>query len=361
MKILITGHLGFVGGVMVNVLRRRGHNLIGIDSGLFHGCRIGGGREIVTVAKDLRRVSLDDLRGYDAVIHLAALPEGSFAERNQELTYEINYHATVRLARAAKETGVRRFLFASSWEVYGALRGTALEESPLMPLTANATAKAMSEEALSMLADESFHPTFLRLACVYGLSPRLRLDQGLNALAAWGYTTGSVPYAGDGRARLPIVHVEDACLAFAAALEEPLTKVGNRPFNVGSNAQNPVQAVLARLVAKKLGGCVTESFSAEGGPAFRVDFSRIGKELRGFRPSWKPTRALSSLRSAFGRIESPDLLRDPRFQPDRWLERLRLSGEVNAGLYRLRPLPRRETAPRARPAAMPTSGFAYPG
>ena len=292
MRVLVTGHDGYIGSVMVGILRDAGHEVVGLDTFFFKDCALGVTypcEKIPYISKDLRDVTVADLEGFDAVIHLAALCNDPLGDLNPELTYEINYLSSVRLAKLAKEAGVKRFLFSSSCSVYGSSGDELLtEEAPLRPLTAYAVSKVRSEEDLSRLADRDFCPVFLRNATAYGVSPRFRADLVLNNLVCWAYTTGKVRILSAGLSWRPIVHVRDIACAFAAVLASPWHVVHGQAFNVGVNGENYRVHELAQIVQETVPGCFVEYVgSKEHDPRnYRVDFSKAAKLLTGFKPTW---------------------------------------------------------------------------
>src|SRR5437016_7612595 len=235
MRILLTGHKGYIGTVMAPLMANAGHEVVGLDSDLFEQCTFGDTlREFPSIRKDLRDVELADLRGFDAVAHLAGLSNDPLGNLNPNLTYDINHHASVRLARLSREAGVKRFLFSSSCSTYGAAGDKILDETAeFNPVTPYARSKVLVDQAVAQLASQEFSPVYLRNATAYGVSPRLRFDLALNNLTAWALTTGRVFIKSDGTPWRPIVHIEDISRAFLAVLEAPRDVIHNQAFNVG--------------------------------------------------------------------------------------------------------------------------------
>ncbi|NLX05662.1 MAG: NAD(P)-dependent oxidoreductase [Phycisphaerae bacterium] len=319
MKVLVTGHLGYIGTVMAPMLRFGGHEVTGLDSNLYRRCTYGEGMaDMPFLEKDIRDVAVEDLGGFAAVIHLAGLSNDPLGDLNPELTYEINHRASVRLARLAKEAGVRRFLFSSSCSNYGAAGDDFLDErSPFNPVTPYGKSKVLAEQGISELADEDFSPTFLRSATAYGVSPRLRFDLVLNNLTAWAHTTGKVMLKSDGRPWRPIVHIEDISRAFAAALEAPRELVHNEAFNVGVTEENYRVRELAQIVGETVPGCHV-TFAEGASPdtrCYRVNCDKIRRTLKGFEPLWTARKGAKQLHEAFRRRRlSLEEFEGPRYQ-----------------------------------------------
>ena len=295
MRVLVTGHKGYIGTVMVPMLLAEGYDIVGLDSDLYRECTFGDDRivDVPELIMDIRDVQRADLFGFDAIIHLAALSNDPLGDLNPQLTYEINYRATVRLARLARAAGVRRFLFSSSCSTYGAAGNDMLtEDAAYNPVTPYGRSKVLAEQALTKLANANFSPTFLRNATAYGFSPRLRFDLVLNNLVSWSYTTGYVHLKSDGSPWRPIVHIEDISRAFIAVLRAPLELVYNQAFNVGINSENYQIRDLARIVKETVPDCAIE-FAADACPDkrnYRVDCSKLKKTLAEFRPQWNATK-----------------------------------------------------------------------
>ncbi len=304
MKVLVTGHHGYIGSVAAPILLEAGHEVTGFDTFFYEGCDfVDDAVDFPALRIDIRDVTTELLEGYDAVVHLAALSNDPLGELSADLTREINLRGTVELARKAKEAGVHRFVFASSCSMYGASGTDELmtEEAPLRPLTAYAESKVRAEEALSELADGQFAPIFMRNATAYGASPRVRFDVVLNNLAAWAFTSGKVLIMSDGTPWRPLVHVRDIAAAAAAALVAPVERVANEAFNVGANSENYRVRDLADIVHETFPGC--EIDYAEGaGPdprSYRVDFSKLAERLPNATPTWTARDGARELLDAF--------------------------------------------------------------
>ncbi|MEV4569163.1 NAD(P)-dependent oxidoreductase [Nonomuraea sp. NPDC049419] len=303
MRVLLTGHQGYLGTVLAPMLVTAGHQVIGLDSGLFADCVLGPSPEPVRAhAVDLRDAEPEHVAGCDAVIHLAALSNDPLGALAPDLTYDINHHASVRLARLAKDAGVRRFLYASTCSVYGASGGADLldEDAPLRPVTPYAESKVRVEDDLVALADAGFTPVFLRNATAFGFSPRLRADIVLNNLVGHAYLTGEVRVLSDGTPWRPLVHAKDIGQAFVAALEAPREAVHARAFNVGTEVNNVTVAEIADEVIEAVPGS-TLTITGEAGAdprSYRVDFSRIRAAL-GFEARWTVKAGAVELMDAY--------------------------------------------------------------
>ena len=307
MRILVTGHNGYIGSVMVPVFQTLGYEVMGLDTYYFKDCTFGQeSPQVPSLGKDVRDVTLADLQNLDAIVHLAALCNDPLGDLNPNWTYDINYIAAVHLAELAKEAGVQRFLYASSCSMYGAANKEEIltESAPLRPLTSYAVSKVRAEEEIAKLANTTFSPVFMRNATAYGFSPRLRTDVVLNNLIGWAYTTGKVRILSDGTPWRPIVHVEDIALAFASVLAAPQEVIHNQAFNVGVNDENYQVRNLAELVREIVPGCEVE-YAKEGRPDprnYRVDFSKLATTLPNFQPKWNARLGAKHLYSTFQQI-----------------------------------------------------------
>jgi nucleoside-diphosphate-sugar epimerase len=303
MRVLVTGSHGYIGSVLAPELMRAGHDVVGLDTCYYAGCDFGQDlASVPTTRMDVRDVTATDLEGFDAVVHLAALSNDPIGDLNEQWTYDINLDATLAVARAAREAGVRRFVFASSCSMYGASDSDDLldESAPLRPLTAYAESKVRAEEGLADLGDRDFVVVSMRNATVYGASPRLRLDIVLNNLAGWAHTTGRIRLLSDGRSWRPLIHVRDLSRAALAMLEAPDDLVRGEAFNVGSAEQNYLIRDLAGVLAD-VSGCEIE-LASDASPdprSYRVDFSRLARAFPELRFEWDSRRGSEELVDAY--------------------------------------------------------------
>ncbi len=306
MHILITGTEGYLGSLVAPELSRLGHDVTGLDTGYFKNGWLyrGTDRSVFTLDQDVRTVSMEQLRGFDAVVHMAELSNDPIGNLLGEVTYEVNHRGSVRLASLAKKAGVERFVHMSSCSVYGVADGVVDETSPVNPQTAYAQCKTLVERDVSALADDSFSPTFMRNATAFGASPRMRFDVVLNNLSGLAYTTGRIVMVSDGTPWRPLVHASDIGKAIRCALEAPRDVVHNQVFNVGSNEQNYRVREIAEKVASAFPGCST-SFGSPGedNRSYRVNFDKIHEQLPGFSCDWDADRGAAQLASVFSWID----------------------------------------------------------
>lgn len=304
MRVLLTGDNGYIGPVMTRMLKGESYEVVGLDIDYFGPCNFFKQDPLPDrhIHRDIREVKEEDLEGVNAIIHLAGLSNDPLGELNPSLTEDINYRSTVRLAGMARDLGVERFVFASSCSMYGIADtdDPLTEEGKLNPITAYAKAKTNSEIGLGELANDNFHPVFMRNATVYGVSPKLRIDLVVNNLTAYAYLTGEIRILSDGMPWRPNVHVEDFCRAFIAALKAPPEKIHNQAFNVGINEENYQIKTLAGIVKEVVPGCEVKIMNETGSDerTYKVDFSKIKNTLE-FNPQWNVKKGVQELYEAY--------------------------------------------------------------
>ncbi len=337
MKILVTGHNGYIGTILTPMLLLRGYSVVGLDSNFFEKCTFGNGiANIPNIKKDIREISIEDLEGFNTIIHLGGLSNDPLGDLNPDLTLDINYKASVKLAKLAKKAGTQRFIFSSSCSNYGAAGDKMIDENGRFnPVTPYGRSKVLVEKEVAKLADSKFCPTFLRNATAYGVSPRLRFDLVLNNLVAWACTTGQIYIKSDGTPWRPIVHIEDISRAIIAILEAPSKLINNEAFNVGRNEDNYQIRDLAEIVKEVVPSCRIK-YAKDAGPdkrCYRVDCSKIARIFPGLKLQWNARKGAEQLYESFSKSElSPDDFEGPKFKRIAHIKYLISSGRLDNNL-----------------------------
>ena len=341
MRVLVTGHDGYIGSVLTPMLEAAGHEVVGLDAFLYEDGVFGPQRPgIRAVRKDIRDVVSDDISGCDAVVHLAAISNDPVGDLDPDVTYAVNHRATVHLAEAAKQAGVTRFAFSSSCSLYGAASnaGALTEEASFNPVTPYGESKVLAEQDLNDLADHQFSPVYLRNATAYGVSPRLRTDIVVNDLVGHALTNGTVLIKSDGTPWRPLVHVEDIARAFVAVLDAPRDAVHNQAFNVGRTSENYRISDVANLVVEAIP--TSEIIYAQGGGpdtrSYRVDFSKITSHVPGFQPAWTVADGVRELADAYVREDlTTEQFAGSLYTRIGTIKRLHAAGLLSADLRRV--------------------------
>ena len=337
MKVLVTGHNGYIGSVLAPFLVKAGHDVVGLDTCFYETSTMGTPEPAGPAWRaDIRDIDGDKLRGFDAIVHLAALSNDPLGNLNSDLTYDINHRASVRLANLAREAGVSRFVFASSCSLYGAAgSGLLTENAAFAPITAYGESKVLVERDVAPMATRDFSPTFLRNATAYGFSPRLRADLMVNNLVGHALTSGRVLVESDGTPWRPLVHVEDIARSVVAVLEAPREAVHGQAFNVGSSEENYQVRQVAQIVAEELPGSTVE-YAKGGGPdprCYRVDCSKIAAAVPEFRPQWTVRQGVRQLVTAYRRfgLDQAEWL-GPKYYRLKRIEALLATGQLDVNL-----------------------------
>ena len=340
MKILVTGTDGYIGTWLGPTLIERGHTVVGLDTGYYRAGWLyndGVKQFPATIVKDIRRITADDLAGFDAVVHLAELSNDPLAQHNPEISYQINHQGSVALARLCQQVGIQRFVYTSSCSVYGVGAGDEpmTEASPTNPQTAYAQCKVLVERDVTALADDNFSPTFLRNATAYGPSPRMRFDIVLNNLAGLAWTTREIKLTSDGTPWRPLVHVRDICDAVACVLEAPRAIVHNQILNVGDSAENYRVREIAQIVAETFPGCtLTLGKNDSDNRSYRVSFDKIHEVLPTFHCRRTARSGAQELREVFQRIAlTEDLFKFRAFTRLKQLQHLVDTGQLDAEFF----------------------------
>ena len=338
MKVLVTGTDGYIGAHLAPHLRERGHEAVGLDTGFYRDGWLYGNHDqsATQIRKDVRQITEDDLRGYDAVVHLAELSNDPLGERNPDLTYQVNYGGSVALAQKCKDAGVGRFIYSSSCSVYGLGSDEFKdEESEPNPQTAYAECKVLVERAVMPLADDTFAPVFLRNATAFGPSPRMRFDLVLNNLAGLAWTTGKIAMTSDGTPWRPLVHVQDICEAMACALEAPREAVAGQIFNVGDTRQNYRVREVAEIIAEAFPGCDLTFGNSDGdNRSYRVSFEKIHAKLPGFACRRDAATGAREFRALFEQVSLTDeLFRFRAYTRLKQLDHLLATQQIDGDLF----------------------------
>lgn len=355
MRVLLTGHDGYIGHVLLPMLLDRGHHVTGLDSFLYEDCGFATEETApsAVLRKDIREVELEDLRGLDAVLHLAGISNDPLGDLQPAATYAINHEASVGLARLAKGAGVPRYVFSSSCSNYGAAGDAFLDESAgFNPVTPYAESKVWVERDVARLANDSFSPTFLRSATAFGVSSRLRGDLVVNNLVGYACTTGNVLIKSDGMPWRPLVHIEDIARAFVAVLEAPRELVHNEAFNVGITSENYRVREVADMVAEVVPSSKV-TYAGDASPDarnYRVDCEKIRSRLPAFQPQWTVLKGIEQVYEALCHHNtSADEFLSSQFIRLKRIRELQTAGELDE-MLRWRVV--------ARPACAPHSSAA---
>lgn len=340
-KIIVTGHRGFIGTLLTGLLIEKGYSVTGIDCNYFgNDCNFYEDpykKRVTSIIKDIRDVTAADLEGTYAVCHLAALSNDPMGDLNEDLTYDINHRASVKLARLAKEAGVKKFLYSSSCSLYGIAGDDAVKETAdFSPITAYAKSKVYSEQDLLPMAGNDFCVTFLRNATAYGISPKLRIDLVVNNLVGWAVTQKKIRIMSDGSPWRPLVHAEDIARAFIAMIETDASIINGEAFNVGADTENYRVKDIAELIKNRIPECEIEITGEHGSDSrsYRVDFGKIRRMVPAFQPKWTLPDGISQVYEWYQKIGmSPEDFQSRKYIRLKQLDHLMKQGTINENLY----------------------------
>ena len=338
MKILVTGTDGYIGSVMAPYLIQRGHEVVGLDTGYYRAGSLydGYGGFKTQITKDTRQIELDDLKGFDACIHLAELSNDALGQLDPDITFAVNHRGSARLAKLCKEAGISRFLYSSSCSVYGiATQDVVTEESEPNPLTAYAKSKVLVEQELMELASDDFSPVMFRNGTAFGASPRMRFDLVVNNLAGHAWTSKEIKLTSDGSPERPLVHIIDICQAFACALDLPRTALHSQIINVGDNKQNYRVREVAEVVGSVFPGCsVSFGKKDKDERSYRVSFEKINERIPAFKCSMNLEAGAAELRKVFEEINlSPEDFEFSAYTRVKQIMQLIQTEKINQNLY----------------------------
>jgi nucleoside-diphosphate-sugar epimerase len=337
MKVFVTGTDGYLGVLLAGLLRARGHDITGCDTGYYRSGWLYNGVDYLapTLSKDIRECTVEDLQGHDAIMHLAELSNDPVGNLSPNITYDINHKGSLHLANLAREAGLSRFVYFSSCSVYGEADGYIDETGPVKPLTAYAKCKVMVENDVGAMASDDFSPTFLRNATAYGASPRQRFDIVVNNLAGWAYCTKNIKMESDGTPWRPLVHALDICKAAVCALEAPRERVHGEVFNVGDTGENYQVRDVASIIAQTIPGCELEIGDRGGDKRdYKVNFDKINTELPGFSCDWNVERGAQQLLEVFDRIQlTRELFESPPHTRLKQIRQLLVTNQIDESFF----------------------------
>lgn len=305
-KYLVTGAGGYIGSVLCEMLIKRGMSVVGVDRyffGLDPMNSILDSSQFKLCKKDIRALSIEDLKDIDVVIHLASLSNDPSADLDPQLTYSINQESTLQLVKTAKDAGVHRFLFASSCSIYGASSNSFAirEDGETRPVSHYAKSKCASEKEILPFASDDFIVTILRNATVFGLSPRMRFDLVINVMTAYAWRDGQVSILGGGKQRRPLIHVKDVSRAFIMLAEAEPKKVNREVYNVGDDNQNYRVFQIANMIKNKIPNTKLIRVPDDTDPRdYHVSFEKI-HDTFSFKATVSPEEAVDEIVEALNK------------------------------------------------------------